>query len=89
MIVECIKLPFTFLALKIDRQRLKSDKTELLNQIQEMQKTIDDKEEQLRDFIREFELQMKVSRASRIFTILTFLNDLCKNILVTLRRTMT
>jgi len=47
-------------ALKSDRDRLKVDKAELLGQIQETQKTIDDKEEQLREFIRDFNQQMKV-----------------------------
>ena len=49
-----------FLDLQSDRTRLRNDKSELLSQIQEMQKTVDDKEEQLREFLREFSSQMKV-----------------------------
>ena len=51
---------YLFLALESDRTRLKADKRELLHQIEETQKTIDDKEEQLREFLREFESQKKV-----------------------------
>ena len=51
---------FNFLALRTERNHLKSDKCELIHQVEEMQKTIDDKEEQLREFLREFESQVKV-----------------------------
>ena len=68
----------SFAALKTDRDRLKLDKAELLSQIQETQKTIDDKEEQLREFIRDFNQQMKVSSvasivATRLFFVCLFL----------------
>ena len=49
-----------FVVLLSDRSRLKADKQALLFQIQEMQKTVDDKEEQLREFLREYNLQAKV-----------------------------
>jgi len=56
---------FFLIGFERERQRLKQDKSYLLNQVDEMQKSLDDKEEQLRDFIREFELQMKAGLPSR------------------------
>lgn len=44
---------------KQENEELRGERFELLNQLQEMQKTIDDKEEQLREFIREFHSQTK------------------------------
>ena len=45
---------------KQENDELRSERFELLNQMQEMQKTIDDKEDQLREFIKEFHIQTKV-----------------------------
>jgi len=46
-------------AFKQENDELRSERFELLNQMQEMQKTIDDKEDQLREFIKEFHIQTK------------------------------
>jgi len=59
------RIMFFLIGFERERQRLKQDKSYLLNQVDEMQKSLDDKEEQLRDFIREFELQMKAGLPSR------------------------
>lgn len=45
--------------MKADRKRLKSEKLDLLNEIKQLYATIDDKETELRDFIRNYEQRMK------------------------------
>jgi len=42
-------------ALKGDRKRLKAEKFELLNQMKQLYSTLEDKEKELRDFIRNYE----------------------------------
>lgn len=42
-------------ALKADRKRLKAEKFDLLNQMKALYGTLDDKERELRDFIRNYE----------------------------------
>ncbi|KAK6618484.1 hypothetical protein RUM43_013677 [Polyplax serrata] len=42
-------------ALKLDRKRLKSEKMDLLNQMKQLYGTLEDKEKELRDFIRNYE----------------------------------
>lgn len=51
---------FSTTVFKQESDELRSERFELLNQMQEMQKTIDDKEDQLREFIKEFHIQTKV-----------------------------
>lgn len=49
---------FVFLlctALKGDRKRLKAEKFELLSQMKQLYATLEDKEKELRDFIRNYE----------------------------------
>lgn len=46
-------------ALKADRKKLKSEKYDLLNQMKQLYATLDDKEKELRDFIRTFEQVFK------------------------------
>jgi catalase (peroxidase I) len=41
--------------LKADRKRLKAEKYDLLNQMKELYATLDDKEKELRDFIRNYD----------------------------------
>ena len=43
-------------ALKADRKRLKAEKFDLLNQMKQLYQTLEDKERELRDFIRNYEL---------------------------------
>ncbi|KAL4221609.1 hypothetical protein ACF0H5_019866 [Mactra antiquata] len=48
-------------ALKADRKRLKGEKLELLNQMKQLYSTLEDKEAELRDFIRNYEQRMRES----------------------------
>lgn len=48
-------------AMKADRKRLKSEKTDLVSQMQQLYATLESREEQLRDFIRNYEQHRKVS----------------------------
>ena len=50
--------------MKSDRKRLKAEKLELLNQMKQLYCTLDDKEAELRDFIRTYEQRMKETEAS-------------------------
>lgn len=52
--VQC-SLSFVCLALKGDRKRLKAEKFELLSQMKQLYATLEDKEKELRDFIRNYE----------------------------------
>lgn len=42
-------------ALKADRKRLKAEKFDVLNQMKQLYATLEDKEKELRDFIRSYE----------------------------------
>ncbi|XP_052284093.1 kazrin-like isoform X3 [Dreissena polymorpha] len=46
-------------ALKADRKRLKGEKLELLNQMKQLYTTLEDKEAELRDFMRNYEQRMR------------------------------
>lgn len=46
---------FFFTALKADKKRLKAEKFDLLNQMKQLYATLEDKEKELRDFIRNYE----------------------------------
>ncbi|VDP09625.1 unnamed protein product [Soboliphyme baturini] len=48
-------------SLKLDRKRLKSEKLELLSQMKDVYQTLEAKEKELRDFIRQFEVKMRDS----------------------------
>ncbi|KAM6435494.1 kazrin isoform 1-T1 [Liasis olivaceus] len=48
-------------AMKADRKRLKGEKTDLVNQMQQLYSTLESREEQLRDFIRNYEQHRKES----------------------------
>ncbi|XP_078498908.1 kazrin isoform X4 [Lissotriton helveticus] len=48
-------------AMKADRKRLKVEKTELVSQMQQLYATLESREEQLRDFIRNYEQHRKES----------------------------
>ncbi|XP_021363471.1 kazrin-like isoform X2 [Mizuhopecten yessoensis] len=48
-------------AMKGDRKRLKAEKLELLNQMRQLYTTLEDKETELRDFIRNYETRMRES----------------------------
>ncbi|CAN8015041.1 unnamed protein product, partial [Ixodes persulcatus] len=51
-------------ALKQDRKRLKAEKFDLLNQMKQLYGTLEDKEQELRDFIRNYEQRMHDSDQS-------------------------
>lgn len=46
--------------MKSDRKRLKAEKADLMNQMQQLYATLESREEQLRDFIRNYEQHRKV-----------------------------
>uniref|UniRef100_A0A493SWR4 Kazrin, periplakin interacting protein n=1 Tax=Anas platyrhynchos platyrhynchos TaxID=8840 RepID=A0A493SWR4_ANAPP len=46
-------------AMKADRKRLKAEKTDLVSQMQQLYATLESREEQLRDFIRNYEQHRK------------------------------
>lgn len=46
-------------ALKLDRHRLRAEKLELLEQVRAAYRTMEDKERELRDFIRQHEARMR------------------------------
>ncbi|KAK2851230.1 hypothetical protein Q5P01_007506 [Channa striata] len=48
-------------AMKLDRKRLKAEKADLVNQMQQLYATLESREEQLRDFIRNYEQHRKES----------------------------
>uniref|UniRef100_A0A3Q2FJX3 Kazrin, periplakin interacting protein a n=1 Tax=Cyprinodon variegatus TaxID=28743 RepID=A0A3Q2FJX3_CYPVA len=48
-------------AMKSDRKRLKAEKADLMNQMQQLYATLESREEQLRDFIRNYEQHRKES----------------------------
>ncbi|XP_078414285.1 kazrin-like isoform X5 [Cetorhinus maximus] len=48
-------------AMKTDRKRLKAEKADLVNQMQQLYATLESREEQLRDFIRNYEQHRKES----------------------------
>ncbi|XP_057686597.1 kazrin-like isoform X1 [Corythoichthys intestinalis] len=48
-------------AMKSDRKRLKAEKAELVNQMQQLYSTLESREEQLRDFIRNYDQHRKES----------------------------
>ncbi|XP_026106508.1 kazrin-A-like isoform X2 [Carassius auratus] len=48
-------------AMKADRKRLRLERTDLVNQMQQLYTTLESREEQLRDFIRNYELHRKES----------------------------
>ncbi|XP_018394051.1 PREDICTED: kazrin isoform X3 [Cyphomyrmex costatus] len=51
-------------ALKTDRKRLKAEKFDLLNQMKALYGTLEDKERELRDFIRNYEQRMRENEAT-------------------------
>jgi hypothetical protein len=52
------------LAMKADRKRLKAEKLDLLNQLKQLYGTLEEKEAELRDFIRNYEQRMRESDES-------------------------
>ncbi|XP_076680761.1 liprin protein kazrin isoform X3 [Andrena cerasifolii] len=51
-------------ALKADRKRLKAEKFDILNQMKALYGTLEDKERELRDFIRNYEQRMRENEAT-------------------------
>ncbi len=47
--------------MKADRKRLKAEKLDLLSQMKQLYCTLEDKEAELRDFIRNYEQRMRES----------------------------
>lgn len=54
LILTCLNIYFVS-ALKADKKRLKAEKFDLLNQMKQLYATLEDKEKELRDFIRNYE----------------------------------
>lgn len=63
---ECDDLLFA--AMKADRKRLKVEKSDLVNQMQQLYATLENREEQLREFIRNYDQHRKVQTALLIHT---------------------
>ncbi|XP_054287753.1 kazrin [Macrosteles quadrilineatus] len=51
---------------KADRKKLKAEKLDLLNQMKQLYATLEDKENELRDFIRSFEQRMRESEEALV-----------------------
>lgn len=49
-----------FAAMKADRKRLKVEKADIVNQMQQLYTTLESREEQLREFIRNYDQHRKV-----------------------------
>ncbi|XP_068934565.1 kazrin isoform X2 [Petaurus breviceps papuanus] len=58
---ELARAKEALLAMKADRKRLKAEKTDLVSQMQQLYATLESREEQLRDFIRNYEQHRKES----------------------------
>jgi hypothetical protein len=56
---EFLKLKDAYDNLKNERKRLKYEKLELLNQTKELYKTIEAKENEIRDFLRHYECKTR------------------------------
>ncbi|XP_004679393.1 PREDICTED: kazrin [Condylura cristata] len=55
-------------AMKADRKRLKGEKTDLVSQMQQLYATLESREEQLRDFIRNYEQHRKAKQSLATLT---------------------
>ncbi|XP_056896124.1 kazrin-like isoform X2 [Takifugu flavidus] len=53
-------------AMKSDRKRLKAERADLMNQMQQLYATLESREEQLRDFIRNYEQHRKSEDAVKV-----------------------
>lgn len=62
--------------MKSDRKRLKVEKADLVNQMQQLYATLESREEQLRDFIRNYEQHRKVRTLMRRFLLKFRLTEL-------------
>lgn len=79
--------------MKSDRKRLKAEKADLVNQMQQLYATLESREEQLRDFIRNYEQHRKVrhlfsnsieahaSIQTHFFLFVWFFCSACSNLL--------
>lgn len=57
-------------AMKADRKRLKVEKADLVSQMQQLYTTLESREEQLREFIRNYDQHRKVTpRPARLISI--------------------
>lgn len=63
---------FCAAAMKADRKRLKVEKSELVNQMQQLYTTLESREEQLREFIRNYDQHRKVTGSEVHQNIFTF-----------------
>ncbi len=59
-------------AMKADRKRLKGEKLDLLNQMKQLYTTLEDKESELRDFIRNYEQRVGESDETIKLVSVTF-----------------
>lgn len=59
--------------MKADKKRLKAEKFDLLNQMKQLYATLEDKEKELRDFIRNYEqVNMTYIFINRLFNLPLF-----------------
>lgn len=58
-----------FAAMKADRKRLKVEKADLVSQMQQLYTTLESREEQLREFIRNYDQHRKVTLAHLIYQL--------------------
>lgn len=59
----CVDVCACVTAMKADRKRLKVEKADLANQMQQLYTTLESREEQLREFIRNYDQHRKVASA--------------------------
>lgn len=62
-----VKVSVCVAAMKADRKRLKVEKADLVSQMQQLYTTLESREEQLREFIRNYDQHRKVTPAQLIY----------------------
>lgn len=64
-VCECVCLCVA--AMKADRKRLKVEKADLVSQMQQLYTTLESREEQLREFIRNYDQHRKVTPTQMVY----------------------
>lgn len=62
----CVNAFVCVAAMKADRKRLKVEKADLVSQMQQLYTTLESREEQLREFIRNYDQHRKVTPTQMI-----------------------
>lgn len=68
--VRCVCVCVCVAAMKADRKRLKVEKADLVSQMQHLYTTLDSREDQLREFIRNYDQHRKVTRPTAAIVLL-------------------